>query len=428
MALCKYYIFIYILFFFHNNFIICKKCTIKNNRCDIILDYIHTTGKTTRKTIGTKINRMKYLIINPSGILLNSQRKNKNKCSSRNINEILKVFKTTPRSIKCKFHISTTLAKCQHKYYNSVLLKNIRKRHIYENTIHSMQLILFKEKKHDFMYILWINKEHVDFLFINNEHVGVLFIDTKSTSTPLNFDIQTRKITNNRINTTKFNNVINKINTIITTTTIIILSNNKTMTYRDSQLRRKHKCISTVNTRNSPIEHACKLPDFIDHEKLISSVKHKKHNYIPCIVHLYKIMLKNCPSKTHESPSKQNIVTVRKIHMVNKFTVSRVKAVQVNTENDKILLIAIGNVLKNKYIHIVNNIVCVFQMRIIMQILSMYVITDKQKDVSHDVIMVKCYKFCYYLYIHVHRGIFLLPILPNFHYYAYYYKLQANIR
>ena len=187
---------------------------------------------------------MKYLIINPSGILLNSQRKNKNKCSSRNINEILKAFKTTPRSIKCKFHISTTLAKCQ----------------IYENTIHSMQLILFKEKKHDFMYILWINKEHVDFLFINNEHVGVLFIDTKSTSTPLNFDIQTRKITNNRINTTKFNNVINKMNTIITTTTIIILSNNKTMTYRDSQLRRKHKCISTVNTRNSPIEHACKLP------------------------------------------------------------------------------------------------------------------------------------------------------------------------
>ena len=139
-------------------------------------------------------------------------------------------------------------------------------------------------------------------------------------------------------------------------------------------------------------------------------------------------MLKNCPSKTHESPSKQNIVTVRKIHMVNKFTVSRVKAVQVNKENDKILLIAIGNVLKNKYIHIVNNIVCVFQMSIIMQILSMYVITDKQKDVSHDVIMVKCYKFCYYLYIHVHRGIFLLPILPSFHYYAYYYKLQANVR
>jgi hypothetical protein len=55
---------------------------------------------------------------------------------------------------------------------------------------------------------------------------------------------------------------------------------------------------------------------------------------------------------------------VNKIHMVNKFTVSRVKAVQVNKENDKILLIAIGNVLKNKYIHIVNNIVCVFQMSI----------------------------------------------------------------
>ena len=48
------------------------------------------------------------------------------------------------------------------------------------------------------------------------------------------------------------------------------------MTYRDSQLRRKHKCTSTVNTRNSPIKHACKLPDFIDHKKLISSVKHKK--------------------------------------------------------------------------------------------------------------------------------------------------------
>jgi hypothetical protein len=102
--------------------------------------------------------------------------------------------------------------------------------------------------------------------------------------------------------------------------------------------------------------------------------------------------------------------------------------VLVNKENDKILLIAIGNVLKNKYIHIVNNIVCVFQMSIIMEILSMYVITDKQKDVSHDVIMVKCYQFCYYLHIHVHRGILLLPILPNFHHYAYHYKLQANIR
>jgi hypothetical protein len=154
----------------------------------------------------------------------------------------------------------------------------------------------------------------------------------------------------------------------------------------------------------------------------------KKHNYIPYIVHLYKIMLKNCPSKTHESPSKQNIVTVRKIHMVNKFTVSRVKALQVKKENDKILLIAIGNVLKNKYIHIVNNIACVFHVSIIMQIFSLYIIIDKQKDVSHDVIMVKCYKFCYYLYIHVHRGIFLLTILPNFHNYAYYYKLQANIR
>ena len=107
----------------------------------------------------------------------------------------------------------------------------------------------------------------------------------------------------------------------------------------------------------------------------------KKHNYIPCIVYLYKIMLKKCPSKTRESPSKQNIVTVRNIHMVNKFTVSRLKAVQVNKENDKILLIAIGNVLKNKYIHIVNNIVCVFQMSIIMQILSLYVITDKQRHI-----------------------------------------------
>ena len=111
MALCKYYIFIYILVFFHNNFIICKKCTIKNNRCDIILDYIHRTGKTTRKTIGKKINRMKYLTINSSDILLNSKRKSENECSSRNINEILEAFKTTPRSIKCKFHISTTLAK-----------------------------------------------------------------------------------------------------------------------------------------------------------------------------------------------------------------------------------------------------------------------------------------------------------------------------
>jgi hypothetical protein len=92
-------------------------------------------------------------------------------------------------------------------------------------------------------------------------------------------------------------------------------------------------------------------------------------------------MLKKCPSKTRESPSKQNIVTVRNIHMVNKFTVSRLKAVQVNKENDKILLIAIGNVLKNKYIHIVNNIVCVFQMSIIMQILSLYVITDKQRHI-----------------------------------------------
>jgi hypothetical protein len=128
---------------------------------------------------------MKYFTINPSDILLNSKRKSENECSSRNINEILEAFKTTPRSIKCKFHISTTLAKCQHKYYNRMLFKNIHKRHIYENTIHSMQLILFKDKKHDFMYIL-LNKEHMDFLLINNEHMGVLFIDTKSTVTPLN--------------------------------------------------------------------------------------------------------------------------------------------------------------------------------------------------------------------------------------------------
>ena len=82
-------------------------------------------------------------------------------------------FKTTPSSIKCRFHIFTTLAKCQHKYYNRMLFKTIHKRHMYENTIHSMQLILFKDKKHDFMYILWISKEHVDFLFISNEHMGV---------------------------------------------------------------------------------------------------------------------------------------------------------------------------------------------------------------------------------------------------------------
>ena len=104
------------------------------------------------------------------------------------------------------------------------------------------------------------------------------------------------------------------------------------------------------------------------------------------------------------------------------------KAVQVNKENHKILLIAIGNVLKNKYIHIVNNIVCVFQMSIIMEILSMYVITDKQKDVSHDV-MVKCYKFCYYLYIHVHRGIFIIDSLLVLHIvmHAFYVLLYCNI-
>ena len=108
-----------------------QKMYYKKNRCDIILDYIHTTGKMTRKTIGKKINQMKYLTINPSDILLNSKRKSENECSSRNINEILEAFKTTPRSIKCKFHISTTLAKCQHKYYNRMLFKNIHKRHIW---------------------------------------------------------------------------------------------------------------------------------------------------------------------------------------------------------------------------------------------------------------------------------------------------------
>ena len=138
---------------------------------------------------------MKYLINKPSNILLNSKRKSENECSSRKINAILEAFKTTPSSIKCKFHIFTTLAKCQHKYYNRMLFKTIHKRHIYENTIHSMQLILSKDKKQDFMYIVWISKEHVDFLFINNERMGVLFIDAKSTATPLNFDIQTIKIT-----------------------------------------------------------------------------------------------------------------------------------------------------------------------------------------------------------------------------------------
>ena len=79
------------------------------------------------------------------------------------------------------------------------------------------------------------------------------------------------------------------------------------MKYRDNQLRRKHKCTSTftVNTRNSPFKHACKLPNFIDHEKLILFVKHEKHNYIPCIVRLYKILLKTCPFKTHKSSSKK---------------------------------------------------------------------------------------------------------------------------
>jgi len=112
---------------------------------------------------------MKFLINNPSDIILNSKRKSENECSSRKINEILEAFKTTPRSIKCKFDIFTTLAKCQHKYYCRMLFKNIHIKHIYENTIHSMQLLLFKDKMT--MYILWINKEHMDFLFINNEHV-----------------------------------------------------------------------------------------------------------------------------------------------------------------------------------------------------------------------------------------------------------------
>jgi hypothetical protein len=132
-----------------------------------------------------------------------------------------------------------------------------------------------KKKKHDFMYILWINKEHVDFLFIHlclrlnwlSRYVIVLLFD----------------------------------NIIIVVVVMIVLILFMTLL-----------------------------------------------NFVVFIL-LFVIF---------ESPSKQNIVTVRKIHMVNKFTVSRVKAVQVNKENDKIILIAIGNVLKNKYIHIVNNIVC----------------------------------------------------------------------
>jgi hypothetical protein len=67
-------------------------------------------------------------------------------------------------------------------------------------------------------------------------------------------------------------------------------------------------------------------------------------------------MLKNCPSKTHESPSKQNIVTVRKIHMVNKFTVSRVKAVQVNKENDKI-----NNMHNNEGLAILAIKICLYE-------------------------------------------------------------------
>lgn len=181
-------------------------------------------------------------------------------------------------------------------YYNRMLFKTIHKRHIYENPIHSMQLILFRQKT--WLYVHLMDKQRTRELFIHKQWTHRYEIDSDT----IKF-WHTNNKKNNRINTTKFNNVINKINTIITKTTIMIISNNKTMTYRDNQLRRKHKCTSTftVNTRNSPFKHACKLPNFIDHEKLILSVKHEKHNYIPCIVRLYKIMLKNCPFKTHKS-------------------------------------------------------------------------------------------------------------------------------
>jgi replicative superfamily II helicase len=43
------------------------------------------------------------------------------------------------------------------------------------------------------------------------------------------------KIANNRINTMKLNNFIIKIHTSIGKTTIIQISNNKTMTYRDKE-------------------------------------------------------------------------------------------------------------------------------------------------------------------------------------------------
>jgi len=69
----------------------------------------------------------------------------------------------------------------------------------------------------------------------------------------------------------KFSNFITKIHTSIGKTTIIQISNNKTMTYRDKELGLKHKCTVTVRSTNCPIKHVCKSPDFIDHERLIST-------------------------------------------------------------------------------------------------------------------------------------------------------------
>ena len=69
----------------------------------------------------------------------------------------------------------------------------------------------------------------------------------------------------------KFSNFITKIHTSIGKTTIIQISNNKTMTYRDKEFGLKHKCTLTVRSTNCPIKHVCKSPDFIDHERLIST-------------------------------------------------------------------------------------------------------------------------------------------------------------
>jgi len=63
MVLCKYYIFIYILVFFHTNFMICKICTIKNNRCDIILDYIQNKSYALSKTVNPSY-RLKFSVRN----------------------------------------------------------------------------------------------------------------------------------------------------------------------------------------------------------------------------------------------------------------------------------------------------------------------------------------------------------------------------